>query len=453
MDSPLPSSPLGKAYDPEAFREIGHRMIDRVADYLVRAQAREVPVLQMPAPEVMIASWPSAFPGQGDGQIVERLQQFVEQANHLHNPGFVGHQVSAPLPAAILCDMVGSLLNNGMAVYEMGPAQTMAEIHVVRFLADRIGFGEDSGGVLTHGGSLGNLTALLAARQAKAGSDVWQAGQEQAYAVLASAENHYSISRAVRIMGWGEGGMEPVEVDDQFRLRPECLAAAKKRAEERGRKVIGVAASDCTTSTGSFDPIDPIADFCEQHDLWLHVDAAHGGSALMHDEHRNLLKGIHRADSVVWDLHKMMLMPALITGVIFRENRRSYEAFAQEASYLFEGDDPEKEWYNVGSRTMECTKRALGTTAYVLLQALGTDLFADYFDHAVGLTRGFADLVRESVDFELGLDPACNIVCFRYMGGDGGAGMPSRCDCVRRSSKLVTSTSCKRGSGVRSSCA
>ncbi|MCP5021624.1 MAG: hypothetical protein GY930_07585 [bacterium] len=139
----------------------------------------------------------------------------------------------------------------------------------------------------------------------------------------------------------------------------------------------------------------------------------------MHDGHRSLLTGIYRADSVVWDLHKMMLMPALITGVIFRENRRSYEAFAQEASYLFDGDDPEKGWFNVGSRTMECTKRALGTTAYVLLQALGTDLFADYFDQALRLTRAFADLVRGAEDFELGLEPACNIVCFRYMGGDG----------------------------------
>ncbi|MBL4769891.1 MAG: pyridoxal-dependent decarboxylase [Planctomycetes bacterium] len=414
-----PGQAIEGAYDPEAFREIGHRLVDHVADYMKSARAREMPVLDMPPADEMLADWPSEFPPQGDGQVVERLKRFIEQANHLHNPGFVGHQVSAPLPAAILCDMVGSLLNNGMAVYEMGPAQTMAELHVVQFLAERIGFSGDAGGILTHGGSLGNLTALLAARQAKAGEDVWQAGQEQSYAVLASAENHYCVSRAVRIMGWGEGGIESVPVDSNFRMRPECLAEAKRAAEARGRQVLAVVASDCTTSTGSFDPIDAVADFCELHDLWLHVDAAHGGSALMHDEHRGLLKGIQRADSVVWDLHKMMLMPALITGVIFKENRRSYEAFAQEASYLFEGDDPEKEWFNVGSRTMECTKRALGTTAYVLLQALGTDLFGQYFDRAVRLTRAFADLVRGSADFELGLDPACNIVCFRYMGGYG----------------------------------
>ncbi|MFT5057931.1 MAG: L-2,4-diaminobutyrate decarboxylase [Planctomycetota bacterium] len=409
---------MRKAYDPEAFRELGHRLIDHVADYLQSAMARNMPVLDMPAPDQMLAAWPSEFPNQGDGQIVERLQSFIEQANHLHHPGFVGHQVSAPLPAAILCDMIGSLLNNGMAVYEMGPAQTMAEMHVVRFLAEQIGFDGDPGGVLTHGGSIGNLTALLAARQAKAQQDVWQAGQEQRYAVLASAENHYSVSRAVRIMGWGAGGIEPVDVDANFRLRPECLQAAKRRAEERGRQVLAVVASDCTTSTGSFDPIEPIADFCEEQDLWLHVDAAHGGTALLHAEHRGLLAGIQRADSVVWDLHKMMLMPALITGVVFREDRRSYEAFAQEASYLFEGDDPQKEWFNVGVRTMECTKRALGTTAYVLLQAFGTDLFAGYFDRACQLTRGFAERVQSSLDFELGLEPACNIVCFRYIGGE-----------------------------------
>ncbi|MDF1836747.1 MAG: pyridoxal-dependent decarboxylase [Planctomycetota bacterium] len=411
-----PHQGLEKAYDPETFRELGHRLIDRVADYLKRARARELPVLDMPEPGAMMEAWPSEFPDRGDGQIVERLQRFIEQANHLHNPGFVGHQVSAPLPAAVLCDMIGSLLNNGMAVYEMGPSQTAAELHVVRFLADRIGFDGDSGGVLTHGGSIGNLTALLAARQARAGQDVWAQGQQENYAVLASAQNHYSVARAVRIMGWGEGGIEPVEVDGDFRMRPECLAAAKERAERSGRKVLAVVASDCTTSTGSFDPIEAIADFCGVHGLWLHVDAAHGGTALLHSNHRGLLAGIHRADSVVWDLHKMMLMPALITGVVFRENRRSYEAFAQEASYLFEGDDPEKEWFNVGLRTMECTKRALGTTAYVLLQAFGTELFADYFDRALALTRSFAEMVRSSADFELGLEPRCNIVCFRYVG-------------------------------------
>lgn len=412
-----PEAHLDEAYDPERFRALGHRMVDQVTDYLKRAQARDLPVLDMPEPQAMLAAWPSEFPSEGDGRIVERLGEFIEQANHLHHPGFVGHQVSAPLPAAILCDMVGSLLNNGMAVYEMGPAQTMAELHVVRFLAERIGFDGGAGGILTHGGSIGNLTALLAARQARAGQDVWTDGQQERYAVLASAQNHYSVARAVRIMGWGAGGIEPVEVDEDFRMKPECLSAAKQRAEDSGRKVLAVVASDCTTSTGSFDPIEAIADYCQEHDLWLHVDAAHGGAALLHATHRHLLAGIERADSVVWDLHKMMLMPALITGVVFRENRRSYEAFAQEASYLFEGDDPEKEWFNVGVRTLECTKRALGTTAYVLLQALGTDLFAGYFDRALALTRGFADLVRVSDDFELGLEPTCNIVCFRYSGG------------------------------------
>ena len=198
-------------------------------------------------------------------------------------------------------------------------------------------------------------------------------------------------------------------------LRWRIWRPPRRAPKARGRKVLGVVASACTTSTGSFDPIDAIADFCEARDLWVHVDAAHGASFLLHPDRERWLRGIQRADSVVWDLHKMMLMPALITAVLFREGRRSYEAFAQEASYLFEGHDPQAEWYNIGQRTLECTKRGMGATAYALLAAKGTDYFRDYLDRMLVLTGGIVERLKASSHWELAVDPEVNIVCFRYL--------------------------------------
>src|SRR5262249_41324946 len=131
------------------------------------------------------------------------------------------------------------------------------------------------------------------------------------------------------ILGWGEGGCELVVSDAAFRLRADDLEPALERARAGGRRVIGVVASACSTATGVFDPLPDVAAFAERHELWFHVDGAHGASAALSTKYRSLFAGIERVDSVVWDAHKMMLLPALVTAVVFRDGRRSYEAFAQ----------------------------------------------------------------------------------------------------------------------------
>src|SRR5690606_595012 len=112
--------------------------------------------------------------------------------------------------------------------------------------------------------------------------------------------------------------------------------------------------------------------FCKEKDLWFHVDGAHGASIIVSEKYKHLLKGVECADSIVWDAHKMLLMPSLSTAVIFRNGRDSYRPFSQAASYLFHGD-PEDEWYNLGQRTLECTKNNMAAKLYICLMACGTD--------------------------------------------------------------------------------
>jgi L-2,4-diaminobutyrate decarboxylase len=331
--------------------------------------------------------------------------------------------VTSPLPLASLCSLVGSLLNNGNAVYDMGPATTIMERKIISWMSELIGHVETGDGFFTSGGTLGNLTALLAARQAKTGYDIWTEGAKDSenLAVMVSEQCHYSVKRAVCVMGLGEQAVIPVPALDNFKLDTDQLGMAYDNAVASGKKVVAVAASACSTATGSYDDLLKIGAFCKEKGLWFHVDGAHGASALLSGKYKHLLNGIEMADSLVWDTHKMMLMPALNTAVIFKNPHNSYEAFSQRASYLFENDARE-EWYNMAHRTMECTKLMMGFTVYTCLSVYGTKFFGDYVDQVYDLTKQFAKVIGESPDFEVAIEPECNIICFRYTA-DGASDM------------------------------
>ncbi|RKH44327.1 pyridoxal phosphate-dependent decarboxylase family protein [Corallococcus llansteffanensis] len=414
------TTPLEAAYEPDAFRATAHALMDQLADYLKAALGGgAMPVLPWVPPAVNQERFATPFPEvpsqEPSGLFAALMARVLEGSHHLHHPRYVGHQVTAPLPLAALCDAVSSLLNNGMAVYEMGPVATAMEHHVLAWMASTLGLPQSTRGVLTSGGSAGNLTALLAARQAKAGYDAWNGGAHAGppLTVLVPRTAHYCLARAVRIMGWGEGGLTPVDVDAHFRVRPDALEGALEDATRKGRKAIAVVASAGSTATGAFDPLEPVADFADKHGLWFHVDGAHGAAASLSPKYRALVRGIERADSVVWDAHKGLLMPALVTAVLFRDGARSFDAFSQEASYLFHGDDA-RPYSDVGLRTLECTKEMMPLKVYACLSVLGTRVFEEAVTASYDQARRFAATLTAAPDFEVAVPPDCNIVCFRH---------------------------------------
>ena len=416
---------LRAAFDVDAFRRDGTRMLDQMAGYLDDALHGRGAVLPYREPADMLARWrldtaasiaPTDSGRSAPSATLEALTaRMLSDATQLHHAGFVGHQVAPPLPLAALCDLAADMLNNGMAVYEMGQGGTAMELHVIRWMCDTLGLGASAGGVLTSGGTLATLTALLAMRQARAGWNVWNEGSagQPSPAILIGEQAHYCADRAARIMGWGAGGLVKVPVDDRYRMRADLLQSSLERATADGRLVLGVVASACSTATGAFDPIEPIADFCERHGLWLHVDGAHGAALALSPKHQHLLRGIERADSVIWDAHKMLLQPALVTAVLFRDQRHSAGAFAQDASYLLDTAHDDA-CYDLASRTFECTKRMMSFKLYATLAAFGPALFDAYVTRVVDLAHDFATLLRAQPDFEIAVEPECNIVCFRH---------------------------------------
>ncbi len=417
MNSDKYKQQINDSYSAEYFKEAGSRIVDILTDYLKQSVERNLEtVLPNITPDQMLARWKGDFPTLPSHDFLPLLNRVIEESHHLHHPKYIGHQVTAPLPLAALCELVSSVLNNASAIYEMGPVNIALEKRVIQWMAGLIGYDENADGILTSGGTLGNLTALLAARQVKADYDIWTQGvdKEKQFTVLVSEQSHYSIKRAVGVIGLGEDAVIPVPVDERYHLDIDALQECYRECTSEGRKVIAVVTNACSTATGSYDDLNRIADFCEEQNLWLHVDGAHGASALLSQEYRHLLDGIHRADSIVWDAHKMLLMPACITAVIFKDGSHSYRSFSQKASYLFEKDSRD-EWYDYAHRTMECTKFMMGMKLYIPLMVYGTDFFADYVTSRIDLAREFAALIKESEDFECPHEPECNIVCFRYI--------------------------------------
>jgi L-2,4-diaminobutyrate decarboxylase len=177
------------------------------------------------------------------------------------------------------------------------------------------------------------------------------------------------------------------------------------------------------------------AEFCEQHALWLHVDAAHGGSALLSPRYAERLRGINRANSIVWDAHKMLLMPSLCTAVLFRRAAHLDATFRQQAAYLMGGDDAP--WYQPASRNFETTKPALALPLYATLRTLGESFLAEHVEYAHDLARAFAHEIERRHDFELLVHPESNIVCFRRSGGSDASALQSRLrDAVNRDGRF-----------------
>lgn len=402
---------LQAAFDPERFREDGHRLVDALADQLARWHARQGVVVPWREPALARATWHDI----GRGELVADLVRVVEASTAVANPRCLGHQVPPPLPGAVLAEAVSALLNNGMAVAEMGTAAVPIELAVVDWMCRKLGLPSGAGGVMTSGGSLGNLTALLAMRQARAGFDAWTAGAHGGppLAVIVSEDAHYSIARTLRIMGLGEGGAIAAAMDSNHRLTGPAVEAALARAGDR--RIIGIVAAAGSTATGAFDPLDELADVAAKHGLWLHVDAAHGGGVALSASQRGKLAGIERADSIVWDAHKLLMMPALVTGVLFRREAHAYEAFAQQASYLFAATAPDQTWWDLGQRTLECTKRMMAVELWSTLRAHGEDTFAAIVDRQHALACDLAQKIAAAPDFELALVPESNIVCYRHV--------------------------------------
>ncbi len=412
----MPLRPLA-AIDADATFEAGARFLEVTARFLAESAAGEVAVSPATTAESLAARLAEPLPRSGAplADILERVERDVAaESIRLTHPMYLGHQVSAPLPAAVWTDMLASAINNSLAVREMSPAGTVLEAQVIRWMCELAGYGAGSGGTFTSGGTEATFTALLAARAA-ASPEAWEHGIGADPPLIVCGEHaHYAVSRAAGELGLGMRQVVRIPSRD-FRMDTAELARAIDRASGGGRRIMAVVATAGSTATGSFDDLAAIAELCETHGLWLHVDAAHGASALLSSRHRHRLRGIERARSIAWDPHKMMLLPLSAGMVLVRRETDLETAFAQQAPYLFHRSEGRR--WDQGTRSFQCSRRFDALKVWVALQRYGADGLAELHDLLCERAQQLHAAVMAHPAFEAVHEPESNIVCFRFVGG------------------------------------
>ena len=403
-------------WDVEEYERAAAQAIAAVARYVAESQAGEGPAVSAPPPSDVERELDLRRlireGGLGPDGFEPWLETLLRRSTRLHHPGELAHQVASPDVPAALADLVHGAINQPMSIYEMGAAANAIEFAVVEWMCERVGWGPGAAGVLTHGGSLANLTALLAARAAAAPS-AWGEGVGGGLAVLAPSSAHYSVKRSVAMLGLGERAVVPLEVDEYERIVPGRLDDAVERAEAAGLRPMALVAAAGATSTGLHDDLEAIGGFCRERGIWLHADAAHGASALLSPAHRGLLRGIEQADSVVWDAHKMLRTSSLCAAILVRDVRRLDAAFQQSASYLIY-EDAEAAGPDLLGRQVECTKAPLGLKVFINLAWRGERGIGEYVAEQYDKTVRFWELISAREGFECLSRPESNILCFRY---------------------------------------
>ena len=409
-------------------RAAGHRLTELLADHLAVVERADGPVLPWCVPPDNIRQAtaiaaaaehrPPADRAEWLRRFGELVQTMLRRGLNLHHPRYIGHQVPAPLPLAGLFDAVGAVTNQVMAIYEMGPWSTSVERAMIEILGTHLGWQSGAfSGLVTHGGSLANLTGLLTARNVALG-DAWEHGVARPGlppVLVVHSDAHYSVARAAGVMGLGTRQVLRVGLDDRRRLDPNRLDDLLRELRAKNQPIIAVSACACATPIGAFDPLPDVADVCQRHGVWLHVDAAHGGAAVLSQRYRSLVAGLERADSLIWDAHKMMFVPGLCAFVFYRDAAHRFEAFRQDAPYLFDPTAPGLAEYDSGLKTLECTKRAAVFGLWGAWSLFGPQLFGDLVDVTFSMGRILYEKLAAQPDFVPLHEPQCNIVVFRHV--------------------------------------
>jgi L-2,4-diaminobutyrate decarboxylase len=423
MTSPaIDISPILASLENDCTLEAASLFSALAAEYLADTRSADGPVSTSLSSSDLAERFDEPVPLDGLplASVVARLRtQVIPDCNRLYHPRYAGHQVSAPLPAAIWTESLVAALNQSLAVAEMSPVATVLEHRVVRWMCDLAGFGPTAGGTLTSGGTEATFTGLLAARAA-AIPNVWTDGVGAEPPVVVCGEHaHYAVARAVGELGLGLRSAVAVPSRD-WRMDTEALAVTLDSLAEQGRRVMAVVATAGTTPTGSFDELEAIGPLCHERGLWLHVDGAHGASALLSETHHHRLRGLAHARSIAWDPHKMMLLPLSAGVLLVRDERDLDAAFAQRAPYLFTGEENARQW-DQGPRSFQCSRRADVLKLWVAFQRYGVRTLGALYDRQCALARAMHDRLAEHPRFEPMHEPESNILCFRWIG-DGSHG-------------------------------
>ena len=411
--------------------EVGQRLLDA----LVSPPDRSQPVVRYGAPPDVYETFANHVglglrPGEEGHALPEMLSavdDILKRAVRAAHPRFFNQNWAGSDPVAVLGDWLTALLNTTAATYEMAPLFTLMENELLERMASLAGLapGREKSrtqagafGLFTPGGATANLYALhLARAHLFPGSLDEGVRSGPPLVALTSAHAHYSLVKAVSLLGLGRRALLEVPCDARGRMKVDALRMRVAEARERGWKPFFVNATAGTTVLGAFDDIEAIAAVAREEGMWLHVDGCYGGTTLFSERHRSLLSGSGWADSLSWNPHKLMGITQQCSVLLLNQPELLRQAFATQAPYLFQPDKNDAE-QDLGDLTLQCGRRGDGLKLWLTWKLRGEAWFAYRIDRAVALAEQLEVWLRADQRFALAAPRSFANVCFWWVPPD-----------------------------------
>jgi aromatic-L-amino-acid decarboxylase len=415
--------------DVEDFRQAAHRAVDWMADYLRNVE--DYPVLSQVAPGEIAAGFPHA-PSAGGRSYEELFREFEQKVmpgiTHWNHPAFFAYFSITGSQAGILGEMLSAALNvNGM-LWRTSPAVTELETVTLDWLRDLLGLPGHLFGIINDTASINSFLALAAARESL-GLDIRGQGMTgrdlPPIRVYCSDQAHSSIEKAALALGFGSSGVVKIASDDAFRMRPDDLARAVAADRAAGALPCAVTATLGTTSTASIDPLPAIAEIARKEKLWLHVDAAYGGSAAIVPEFQFLWAGIEGADSIVVNPHKWLFTPIDCSVLFVRDRQTLRQTFSLIPEYLKTSQaDAVTNYMDYG---LQLGRRFRALKLWLVLEHYGTEKLREVIRNHVALAGRLAAELLSRPDVELLAPQSLGVVVFRKVvrRADGSVDEPA----------------------------
>ena len=424
----------------EGARGFGQEMVELWAELLERLP--ELPISRRRSVDRVRAAIARPVPDEPvpRDQLLDYLRTLTfEHATYTGHSGFMAYITGPGTIPGAAADLLMAALNQNLGGWRLSPAATEIELALTRWFGQRLGLPETAAGMITSGGAMANFMGLKAARDARAGRDVRRSGvgDGPALTLYASGEVHDVNTRAADMMGLGMDAVRRVPVDDRLRLRVDALREAVEADIGAGARPVAVVATAGTVATGAIDPLDAIADVCEEHGLWLHVDGAYGGVAALTDALRPRFAGIERADSVALDPHKWLYTPHSGGAVVVRDFEALSAAFALDPSYTHEDKDLTGHGIDYYAYGPQFSRGFHALKVWVSLLAHGWDAYQRRIVHDCELAAYLYRRAEAHPELEAVGEQSLSIACFRYVPPDwAGEGVEDRLN--RLNERLMT---------------
>ncbi|KAF4456352.1 hypothetical protein F53441_1511 [Fusarium austroafricanum] len=374
---------------------------------------KDDPIIKVAQPEDVPYLRKIGTPGQAHSieQVLEEAFTAFDHRMRVNHPRFMGFIPSPTSPVAWLGDIVASAFNALGASKLQASGPVVIEKTLIEWLARQVGFPSTAGGICVSGGSMANLMGIVLARDR-----VVPRGETSKAVAYLSDQTHYSVAKALRLLGFDKEQIRRLPADEDFRLNPDLLSKTIREDREAGLVPFLVVGTCGTTNTGAIDPLAQISEICHREGIWLHVDGAYGASATLSATRHETVDGLKYADSMSWDAHKWLFQTYSCGLLLVKDKANLVRSFANEGDYLRDGVAIEDEDIpNFWNYSMELTRPASrAMKLWFTLRVIGVEKIGEMIDHGFDLAERAEEELRKLPDWEIVSSASLGVITFRY---------------------------------------